>query len=332
MEKIPETMRAWMLVEEERLELQRIPTPRPKADEVLIRVDAGCICNGSDPGIYRGHEAYTTPMVFGHEASGRIVDAGVDVADFRVGDRVCWWCETGAFAEYQAVGPNRVSMFPVPENVTVDESPVLELVIASCRSLMRTPPEQYGGTLLICGMGPSGLVLCQYARALGYERIIGWDLYETRRRLALELGVDEVWDPAKLDKASAEAMNKADVCVLMMGDDRLPGEPTATLAMRVTRECGCVVSYGHPEHGMRFSPYVFQSRDLTMVSPTSDHRIIREKGKEVMRMVGDGRIRIDPIITRRIDFKDFLAAFDHLLVRPEDQIKVIMKWESEGEV
>ena len=69
-----------------------------------------------------------------------------------------------------------------------------------------------------------------------------------------------------------------------------------------------------------------------MVSPTSDHRIIRERGKEVMRMVGDGRIRIDPIITRRIDFKDFLAAFDHLLVRPEDQIKVIMKWESEGEV
>ena len=57
MEKIPETMRAWMFVEEERLELQRIPTPRPKTDEVLIRVDAGCICNGSDPGIYRGHEA-----------------------------------------------------------------------------------------------------------------------------------------------------------------------------------------------------------------------------------------------------------------------------------
>lgn len=332
MEKIPETMRAWMLVEEERLELKRIPTPRPKADEVLVRVDAGCICNGSDPGIYHGHEAYTTPMVFGHEASGRIVEAGADVSDFCVGDRVCWWCEAGAFAEYQAVGPNRVSMFLVPENVTVDESPVLELVIASCRSLMRTPPEQYGDTLLICGLGPSGLVLCQYARVLGYRRIIGWDLYESRRRLALELGANEVWDPAALDKAQVEAMDKADVCVLMMGDDRLPGEPTATLAMRATREGGCVVSYGHPEHGMRFSPYVFQSRDLTMVSPVGDHRIIREKGREVMGAVADGRIRIDPIITRRIDFKDFLPAFDHLLVKPEDQIKVIMKWESEGEI
>lgn len=323
---IPETMQAWILEKEERLVLQRVETPKPRADEVLIRIDAGCICNGSDPGIYRGHEAYRVPMIFGHEASGRIVEAGADVREFRVGDRVCWWCEAGAFAEYQAVAPSRVSMFSVPENVTIDESPVLELVIAACRSLMRTPSEQYGGTLLICGLGPSGLVLCQYARTLGYRRIIGWDLYPARRELARTLGIDEVWDPAALDKDAVEKMDKADVCVLMMGDDRLPGEPTATLAMRATRQGGCVISYGHPEHGMRFSPYVFQSRDLTMVSPTSDHSIIREKGKAVMQAVADGRIRIDPIITHRIDFQDFLPAFDHLLAKPEDQIKVIMKW------
>lgn len=326
MARIPETMQAWILEKEEHLVLKRVPTPKPRTDEALIRIDAGCICNGSDPGIYHGHEAYHVPMVFGHEASGRIVEIGTDVRDFRVGDRVCWWCETGAFAEYQAVAPERVSMFPVPENVTVDESPVLELVIAACRSLMRTPPEQYGDTLLICGLGPSGLVLCQYARTLGYRRIIGWDLYESRRKLALQLGVDEVWNPATLDKTATEMMAKADVCVLMMGDDRLHGEPTATLAMRATRPGGCVISYGHPEHGMRFSPYVFQSRDLTMVSPTSDHQIIREKGKDVMQAVSDGRIRIAPLITHRIDFQDFLPAFDHLLTKPEDQIKVILKW------
>lgn len=329
MKNIPTTMRAWVLVENGRLELQRVPVPKPASDEVLVKIDAGCICNGSDPGIYHGHEAYTTPMIFGHEASGRIVAAGEATADFAVGDRVCWWCEMGAFAEYQAVAPGRVSMFRVPENVTVDESPALELVIASCRSLMRTPPEAYGKSLLICGLGPSGLVLCQYARVLGYERIVGWDLYASRRELALQLGIDEVYDPAQLSRERVEAMPKADVGVLMMGDDLLPGEPTATLLMRAVRTGGLVVSYGHPEHGMRFSPYVFQSRDLTMVSPTGDHALIREKGKVVMQAVADGRIRIDPMITRRIRFEDYLSAFDHLMVRPEDQIKVIMKWDEE---
>ena len=326
---IPNTMRAWVLEENGVLKLRRVPVPVPAADEVLVKIDAGCICNGSDPGIYAGHEAYTTPMIFGHEAGGAIVARGDGVKDFAVGQRVCWWCAMGAFAEYQAVAPDRVSMFAVPDNITVDESAALELVIASCRALMRTPPEAYGGKLLICGLGPSGLVLCQYARVLGYRHIVGWDLYPARRALGLRLGCDEVCDPAALDKAAVEAMDKADVGVIMMGDDRLPGEPTGTLVMRALRPGGLVVSYGHPDHGMRFSPYVFQSRDLTMVSPVGDHAVIREKGKLVMQALADGRIRVDPIITHRIDFDDFLHAFDHLLARPQDQIKVIMKWSEE---
>ena len=68
---------------------------------------------------------------------------------------------------------------------------------------------------------------------------------------------------------------------------------------------------------------------MTMVSPTGDHALILEKGKVVMQAVADGRIRIDPMITRRIRFEDYLSAFDHLMVRPEDQIKVIMKWDEE---
>lgn len=329
MTNIPDTMQAWVLEEFGVLKLRCVPVPKPAENEVLVKIDAGCICNGSDPGIYAGHEAYTTPMVFGHEAAGCIVAQGSAVEGFAVGDRVCWWCEMGAFAEYQAVAPERVSMFQVPENVTTDEAAAMELVIASCRALMRTPPEAYGGKLLICGLGPSGLILCQYARVLGYTHIVGWDLYPSRRALALELGCDEVYDPAALDKPAVKAMDKADVGVLMLGDDRLPGEPTATLVLRAIRQGGLVVSYGHPMRGMRFSPYVFQSRDLTMVPPVGDHAVIREKGKVVMDAIRDGGIRIDPIITHRIDFADFLHAFDHLLARPQDQIKVIMKWSKE---
>ena len=65
---------------------------------------------------------------------------------------------------------------------------------------------------------------------------------------------------------------------------------------------------------------------MSMVGPVNDLDVIREKGKFVMQAVEDGRIKITPIITHRIKFDDYHEAFDHLLVKPDDQIKVIMKW------
>ena len=320
----PEKMNAWVLTEKEKLELLEVPVPKPDVDQVLVKIDRACICNGSDPGIYHGHEAYPTPLIFGHEASGRIVETGRNVEGFSVGDRVCWWFEAGAFAQYQTVTPKNVAMFFVPDEITPDQAPVMELVLASCRALMEHKPKEGRKKLTICGLGPSGLVLTQYAKALGYEKVVGWDLYESRRILAEKLGADEVYDPAVLTAEAVLAMEPADIGVLMMGDDLLPGEPTATLLMRAVRPFGEMISYGHPETGCRFSPYVFQSRNLRMEGPANDMEVIRREGRKVVQMAADQRIQIEPLITHRIGFGQVREAFLHLLEKPEDQIKVII--------
>lgn len=319
-------MRAWVLTKPGELRLQEVPMPEISENQVLVEIERACICNGSDPGIYHGHEAYRTPMVFGHEASGRIVRKGKNIEQFQVGDRVCWWFEAGAFAEYQAVTVDHTAMFRVPANLSLDEGPVLELVLASCRAIMELPAANDRKTMAICGLGPSGLILLQYARALGYERVTGWDLYEQRRKLALMLGADAVCHPEELSAGAGRDMAESDVGVMMMGDDLLLGEPTMNLFMRAIRPGGILVSYGHPERGCRFSPYVFQTRDLRMQGPVNNMEIIRSRGKEIMEMVAAGRIQIEPLITHRVDFEDFLPAFENVLNKPEEQIKVILKW------
>ena len=110
-------------------------------------------------------------------------------------------------------------------------------------------------------------------------------------------------------------MIPADVSVVMMGDDILPGEPTVTQLMRATRKGGLIISYGHPEQGRKFSPYVFQSRDLTMVGPVND-----------LEQVELGKIKIQPLITHVRKFEELGEAFQQLLQHPEKQIKVIFKW------
>lgn len=323
------TMKAWVVTAPQKLELLEVPIPAPGPGEILIKTSYTCLCNGSDPGIYYGHEAYTPPFIFGHEASGTVVEMGRDVTGCRLGDQVFCWCAIGSFAEYQLIRPKDVALFRVPEHLSREAAPVMELVIASCRALMNRPAAEGRRTLLICGLGPSGLILTQYARLLGYERIVGWDLYPQRRALALELGADAVYDPAEIGPEALREMGQFDLSADMMGNDILPGEPTFTALLRATRTGGTVISYGHPHGGRRFSPYVFQSRGLTMVSPEGDLDQIREKGKFVLEAVETGKLRVEPLVTHRMAFREIGPAFQHLLECPEDQIKVVFQMEEE---
>lgn len=324
------TMNAWVVTAPGSLELLQVPVPVPKDNEILIKTSYTCLCNGSDPGIFYGHEAYTPPFIFGHEASGIIVEAGKDVVSWKPGDFVFCWCASGAFAEYQIICPDAVALFPVPQGISRDASPVMELVMASCRALMGRPATEGKRTLLICGLGPSGLILTQYARMLGYEHIAGWDLYENRRKLALELGIDEVFDPTDLDENNIEHVGQYDVSVDMFGDDLLAGEPVFSLMLRATAIGGTVISYGHPRHGRHFSPYVFQKRRLTMLSPEGDLNRIREEGQLVLDAVEKGLIRVEPLVTHRKTVDDIGDAFRHLLEDAQDQIKVVFRMEKEA--
>ena len=318
-------MKAWVLESYRDMQLKDVDIPMPGEDEVLIENKAVCICNGSDPEIYNGHEAYTPPLVFGHEASGRIVEVGENVTDWHVGQRVCWWFTMGAFAEYSIVKPGDVAMFEVPDSISDEESPVLELAIAASRALMRVDQNCKGKRLAILGLGPSGLIALQQAKTMGFLEVWGWDLYLKRREVALSLGIDAVFDPSSSDFDLAIAnLAEADIALDMMGDEKL-SDSVFTKLLRKTRPSGTVISYGHPEHGRLFSPFVFQSRDLTMISPENRIPVIREKGEQFMKWVAEGKIQIGPMVTKVQQFQSLGDSFQNVMVNPGEQLKLVFK-------
>ena len=93
------TMRAGVLCGVRRLEVRNVACPAVSAHDVLVRVSAVGLC-GTDAHIFAGHANYNTdqygqpipfevqPQILGHEISGRIEEAGREVSDLRVGDRV----------------------------------------------------------------------------------------------------------------------------------------------------------------------------------------------------------------------------------------------------
>jgi S-(hydroxymethyl)glutathione dehydrogenase/alcohol dehydrogenase len=67
--------------------LEELPRPRPRAEEVLVKVAACGICH-SDLHVAKGELKFPTPCVLGHEISGVVEETGPGVRGFERGDRI----------------------------------------------------------------------------------------------------------------------------------------------------------------------------------------------------------------------------------------------------
>src|SRR5260370_41571006 len=83
-------MRAAVLIEPGRIEMQERQIPTPGPGDVLIRVSSVGVC-GSDTHYYRhgrvGSFVVRQPLVLGHEAAGAIVGVGEGLDSSRSGQR-----------------------------------------------------------------------------------------------------------------------------------------------------------------------------------------------------------------------------------------------------
>jgi threonine dehydrogenase-like Zn-dependent dehydrogenase len=102
------------------LRVETMPDPTIlAADDVLLRVTATAIC-GSDLHLYHGKIPETEHGdIFGHEFMGVVEEAGPEVTNVAVGDRVvipfviacgkCFFCENDLFAACEATNPDQGS-------------------------------------------------------------------------------------------------------------------------------------------------------------------------------------------------------------------------------
>src|SRR4051812_16246773 len=103
----------------EAMEYADIPVPQPKADEVLVKVEAIGV-NFID--VYNREGRYKLPLPFtlGQEMSGTVTEIGSNVNNFKPGDRVAQTSVVGSYAEYQAVSVQR--LVRVPDGISFEQA------------------------------------------------------------------------------------------------------------------------------------------------------------------------------------------------------------------
>jgi len=172
------------------LAITEVPTPEPKAGEVLIDVSAVGV-NYID--VYHRTGLYPTepPFTPGLEGAGIVAELGEGVTEFAVGDQVAWSQVSGSYAA-QVVAPER-ALLPVPTDVppTVAAAVLLQGLTAEFLSSSTHPVSGGDQVLIHAGAGGVGLLLTQMAKRRG-GRVITTVSTDDKAELSKEAGADEV--------------------------------------------------------------------------------------------------------------------------------------------
>jgi NADPH2:quinone reductase len=169
------------------LRLVELPTPEPRAGEVLVRVSHAGL-NFADT--HRRTNSYvqkaTLPLVPGGEVVGVREDTG---------ERVVALVGTGGYAEYATAPLGRV--FALPD--AIDDGTALALVVQGTTAwhLYRTAGSVAQGESVVvhAAAGGVGTLAVQLGHALGAGRVIATASSEPKRALAISLGADAAVDP-----------------------------------------------------------------------------------------------------------------------------------------
>lgn len=173
------------------LRLKDVETPQPGPGQARIKVEAAGL-NFVDIYIRRGdYRTLTPPFIPGFEGAGTVEAIGEGVTEAKVGDRVIYTGQPGAYAEQQVVQAD--SLLPLPDALTFEQGAAIPLQGLTAHYLIHEFRRiQPGETVLIhAAAGGMGLLLVQWAKHLG-ARVLGTVSTEAKARAAEEAGADHV--------------------------------------------------------------------------------------------------------------------------------------------
>jgi NADPH:quinone reductase len=173
------------------LSLEESDPGKPAAGEVQIRHTAIGV-NYIDVYDRTGLYPVSLPSGLGREAAGVVTALGRGVRGFRVGERVAYvYPSPGAYSEVRNVPAERI--VKVPRGVSDEQAAALMLKGLTAHFLIRrTYKVARGDTILVhAAAGGVGLILCQWAKALG-AKVIGVVGSEAKAELARKYGCKHV--------------------------------------------------------------------------------------------------------------------------------------------
>jgi threonine dehydrogenase-like Zn-dependent dehydrogenase len=336
-------MKAAVLTEKCKIQIQEVPTPRPQRGQALIKVRYCGIC-GSDVHIFQ--HGLPQPNILGHEFSGIIAEVGPEVENWKVGEAVssvpglscgsCYWClhgqsqicewalqksygtgvVPGAMAEYIAVQAS--CMRRLPKGVGLREAPLAEPLSVALHGV-RLSHFRPGDRVVVLGCGTIGLLTTLVLARSGVGAMHVTDLAEGKRQRALKLGADEVHDPQGLSPfIFHQRLNNLGPDIVF----ECVGVPqTLTDAINYVKKGGQVLVLGVGMAPTTLLPMVWNFKEVEI---KGSFGMTGDEYDLALGWLSRGWVPVDQVITKEVPLKEIQEAFN-LLEGPNEEVKVLIR-------
>jgi L-iditol 2-dehydrogenase len=311
-----------------------VPLPDPAPGEVLVRVEAAGIC-GTDRHLYLGEFPSAPPLTLGHEFSGIVTACGAGVT-LAAGTRVTCdpntWCgacapcrrgqvnlcarnlatgvhRDGGLAEYCAFPAWKAHV--LPDGLNPLHGAFCEPLACTLHGMDIGAPRS-GDRVAVLGGGVIGLLAVQLARLAGAE-VMMVTRSAQKQALARDLGAAEV--AATAEAAQGIWPDGADLVLECAGV-----AATVEMAPALARKGGRIVVLGVLPAGqqVRIEPFDLLFREVQLMfsflNPFTQDR--------AARMIAEGRILLDPLITRTLPLAQAAAVI--AAPAPEGEVRCII--------
>jgi len=318
-------MKAYLIEKPNKGILTDEPIPVPADDEVLVEVKAAGIC-GTDIHIFKGEYYGGYPRIPGHEFSGVVVATGKNVTKFKVGQHIaadpnifcekCDQCKANVqnFCEdMHAVGVTRHGAFAqyltVPERCVFDITGMTFTEGALVEPLACVVYGQekagvpLGGSVLIMGAGPIGLMHLQLAKMNGAAEVIVVDMFEHKLELAKKLGADKVYLADKFEKT--EQINKYELVIDCTGVPKV-----VESSIKYVKDSGTMLFFGVcPDNStITINPYEIFKRELKLIGSFA----LKKTYGKALKLARSGKINLSALVDKKLTLEDLPEYFNNL--------------------
>lgn len=311
-------MKQLQIVEPGKAVWHDVEKPEPGPGEALVRVNAVSTCPHWDIHILRGKPMFPGmaldypywPGQPGHEMTGTIEALGEGAVGPTIGTPVAVWRDAGpyrpgAYGEYACVPAE--NLLAVPESLLPEQIAPLELAMCVQVSFdqLASSGTMAGQRIGLTGMGPGGLIAVQIAKAMD-AHVVAYDPVASRRALAEDLGADEVLDPA----GESRSDRFLDFSIDLTGSVR-------AIEFLVERTRRAVTLFGVVRDAVTFPPSHWYG-GFSLVG-YGEHNI--GSARRALDQVLSGSLRLDPLITRKMHFSEYVRGVE--LLENREAVKIL---------
>ena len=328
--------------------LEDVPIPSlQEPSDALVRVTLSTIC-GSDIHIVGGHLKVPGPVLMGHEFCGEVVETGIGVSKFKVGDRVlvscitsCGVCEncrngqpvhceakdTGCFGtntglagcqtEFIRIPFADNSMYLIPDKLTEEDvlfaGDILSTGYFGAEQINIKP----GDSVLIVGAGPVGICAAITARLWGPAKIIMVDGIQYRLDACSKAGVADVIINFQEEDTLARVKELTDGRGVDKAIEAIGLESTLVTCLNAVRYGGNVATLGVYSTAVKLPLQRLWNKNLTI----STGFVPMDRVPELLALIQAGKIDTGFLITHRAPLNDIIKGYEVFGNRQDDCIK-----------